>query len=326
VTGWGALGWDRAGRCGAGQQRERRGALSRRRLLLCALSLPQGRITKLKLSNPSPQTHYFTALEFASKARRRKPQRTLPRPRAACRSPPCDTAALPDTAVAAPCPLPCVRQPPLPPLRPRFTAQACHVTSARRCTASRCWRAARRWRSRAPSRRWGRRAWRVAAVQWEEGAAVGRSGWGWAKGRRSRARHAAARGGGESAAHVQTALPRAPARPAGPPPCRRPAGAQVGRLGRLGACACARGPAAACPSRRRPAQPPLPSWLAACGSPPGRSSPPAPYARPPPPHAPPPRQVFVPMKPGTYPLRCSVKGHAEGGMAGSLVVKPAAAP
>ncbi|KXZ46152.1 hypothetical protein GPECTOR_46g221 [Gonium pectorale] len=31
------------------------------------LEFTQGRITKLKLSNPSEQTHYFTALEFATK-------------------------------------------------------------------------------------------------------------------------------------------------------------------------------------------------------------------------------------------------------------------
>ncbi|KAG1674402.1 hypothetical protein FOA52_012929 [Chlamydomonas sp. UWO 241] len=34
--------------------------------------------------------------------------------------------------------------------------------------------------------------------------------------------------------------------------------------------------------------------------------------------------VLVPIKPGTYPLRCSVKGHTEGGMVGSIVVRPAA--
>jgi uncharacterized cupredoxin-like copper-binding protein len=33
--------------------------------------------------------------------------------------------------------------------------------------------------------------------------------------------------------------------------------------------------------------------------------------------------VFVPMKPGRYPLLCPVAGHVEGGMVGSIVVTPA---
>ena len=32
--------------------------------------------------------------------------------------------------------------------------------------------------------------------------------------------------------------------------------------------------------------------------------------------------IFVPMKPGRYPLLCPVAGHVEGGMVGSLVVTP----
>jgi hypothetical protein len=34
-------------------------------------------------------------------------------------------------------------------------------------------------------------------------------------------------------------------------------------------------------------------------------------------------RVFVPIKPGRYPLRCTVKGHTEGGMVGEVVVRPA---
>lgn len=33
--------------------------------------------------------------------------------------------------------------------------------------------------------------------------------------------------------------------------------------------------------------------------------------------------ILVPMKAGTYPLRCSIKGHAEGGMVATIVVKEA---
>jgi len=35
--------------------------------------------------------------------------------------------------------------------------------------------------------------------------------------------------------------------------------------------------------------------------------------------------IFIPIKPGTYPLRCTVKGHTDGGMVGTIVVKPPAA-
>ncbi|WP_245939928.1 sulfocyanin-like copper-binding protein [Stenomitos frigidus] len=31
--------------------------------------------------------------------------------------------------------------------------------------------------------------------------------------------------------------------------------------------------------------------------------------------------VFVPIKPGTYPLRCVIPGHAEAGMTGTLIVR-----
>jgi len=33
--------------------------------------------------------------------------------------------------------------------------------------------------------------------------------------------------------------------------------------------------------------------------------------------------VLVPIKPGTFPLECSVKGHAEGGMVGTITVAKA---
>ena len=32
--------------------------------------------------------------------------------------------------------------------------------------------------------------------------------------------------------------------------------------------------------------------------------------------------VLVPIKPGTYPLLCTVKGHTEAGMVGSIIVRP----
>jgi len=32
--------------------------------------------------------------------------------------------------------------------------------------------------------------------------------------------------------------------------------------------------------------------------------------------------VFIPMKPGTYALRCIVAGHTEGGMVGEIIVTP----
>ena len=35
--------------------------------------------------------------------------------------------------------------------------------------------------------------------------------------------------------------------------------------------------------------------------------------------------VFVPLKPGRYPLLCPVAGHTEAGMLGALVITPAAA-
>lgn len=31
----------------------------------------------------------------------------------------------------------------------------------------------------------------------------------------------------------------------------------------------------------------------------------------------------MPIKPGRYPLKCTVKGHAEGGMLGEIIVVPA---
>ena len=34
--------------------------------------------------------------------------------------------------------------------------------------------------------------------------------------------------------------------------------------------------------------------------------------------------VFVPMRPGRYPLLCPVTGHVEAGMVGALVITPAA--